>query len=139
MNVEERYIGDPLTREVTWLVRTVFERTLDEVATRGDRLVVRVTCDGCGVACRAQLRQVAGTLLVSAETRPSMFDAVFASASGLARALELGEAASGGGRRGARRGSRGHTQGRDRRAIDGRRAAWSTRGPESPRTRGVER
>jgi hypothetical protein len=103
MNVEERYIGERSTPEVRALVRTVFERALERVGERVDRVMVRVTSDGHGVACRAQLRPVAGTLLVSAETRPSMFDAVFASASGLARALERREAGRGAGRHGAHR------------------------------------
>ena len=85
MNVEERYVGDAPTPEVRALVWTVFERTLEGVVTREDRVVVRVTSDGDGVACSAQLHPIEGTLVVSAETRPSMFDAVFASASGLER------------------------------------------------------
>ena len=87
MDVEERGIGMPLTPEVRALVRTVFERSFERAGGRVDRVRVRLMADGDGVRCRARLWPEAGATVVITETRPSTFEAVLASASGLVRAL----------------------------------------------------
>lgn len=92
MNVEERTSDELSTPEVRALVRTVFERTLERVRTQVDWVRVRVTKEGGGVVCHAQLHPIAGATVTSAETRPSMLDAILASADGLVEAMERREA-----------------------------------------------
>jgi hypothetical protein len=106
MDVDERCLGVEPTPEIRALVRTVFERALGGAGDRVDRVMVRLAPEGSGVACRASLRLLSGKPVVSAETRPSIVDAVLATASHLSRALsaEEGVRARRHRRRGGRRG-----------------------------------
>jgi len=88
MNVEERCIGVPHTPEVRSLVRTVFERGLDRIASHVDHVQVRLFSVRDGVECRAVLRPHCGATLAIIETRPSAIEALMASANVLARELE---------------------------------------------------
>src|SRR6185437_4160145 len=93
MNVDERCLGVEPTPEIRALVRTVFERALVGAGDRVDRVLVRLAPEGTGIACRASLHLLSGRPLVSVETRPSIVDAVLASASGLSRALSAQDSA----------------------------------------------
>jgi hypothetical protein len=77
-----------LTPEARALVRTVFERSLDRVEDRVDHLRVRLMSDRDGIQCRAHLTPRVGAPFVTVATRASMVDAVLASASALAGAVE---------------------------------------------------
>jgi ribosome-associated translation inhibitor RaiA len=88
MYVEERSIGMPLTPELRSLVRTVWERSFARIAKQVDHAQVRLRLVREGVECRAVLRPHAGATLAASEVRPTMIDAVFASANKLARELQ---------------------------------------------------
>jgi len=109
MDVDERCLGVEPTPEIRALVRTVFERALGAAGERVDRVMVRLAPEGGGVACRASLRLLSGKPVVSAETRPSIVDAVLATASNLSRALSAQDSmrARGHRRRGGRWGRSG--------------------------------
>jgi hypothetical protein len=87
MHVEEKTSGMPLTPEVRALVRTVMERSFARVAHIVDQLHVRLAWVHGRVECRAVLRPLAGATLAVKETRPSVLDALVASADGLSREL----------------------------------------------------
>ncbi len=88
MNVEERSFGLALTPELRTLVRSVVERSFARIAEHVDQVWVRLFSVRDGVECRAVLRPHAGATLALTETRPSMLEAVIASANGLARELQ---------------------------------------------------
>lgn len=88
MKLEERVLGVQLTPEAKAMVRTVFEHTLDRIGDHIDRVRVRVAWESDGIRCQARLWPDTGPTLIVSETRLTTLDAVHASASGLARALD---------------------------------------------------
>jgi hypothetical protein len=88
MNVIERCYGVPLTPELRALVRTVIERKLHRIEGRIVEVRVRLVSVPEGIECHTVLRPRTGAAIAAGETRPTVLDALLASANDAARELE---------------------------------------------------